>query len=36
MILDDGTVALILGVPKMVQSAVMGERERMVHANSYG
>jgi chemotaxis protein histidine kinase CheA len=35
-ILGDGTVALILDVPKLVQSAVMDERERMEHANSCG
>lgn len=34
-ILGDGTVALILDVPKLVQSAVMDERERMEHANTY-
>jgi len=36
MVLDDVSVALILGVPKLVQSAVMGERKRMVHDNTYG
>jgi hypothetical protein len=36
MILSDGTVALIPGVPKLVQSAVMVERERVVHASTYG
>ncbi len=33
-ILADGTVALILNVPKLVQSAVMDERQRLQHANA--
>lgn len=34
-ILGDGTVALILNVHKLVQSAVIDERESMQHANTY-
>ncbi len=35
-ILADGTVALILNVPKLVQSAVMDERQRLQHVNIHG
>jgi two-component system chemotaxis sensor kinase CheA len=35
-ILGDGTVALILDVPKLVQSAYMDEQERLLHANAFG